>query len=502
MTAPKQNELDRFQGKTAGQQMLHGSVWMVAMRWAMRGIGLVSTLILARLLSPEDFGVVAMTMAGMQILNVLFTESGLRIALIRHPDPQRVHYDTAWTLSILLGALVGLMIFAAAPLVADYFEEPLIADLMRILALSPLIQGFENIGTVNLQKHLRFSADFRFNVATKIAAFVATLGLAVWLQNYWALVLGTLASMVARTLISYLASSYRPRLCLKATSELFGFSVWVLFSGLGEHATNLADRLIAGRLFGPESVGFYHVASELAVAPARELTVSITRALQPVYALLAADPRDLGVKYVSAIGVVATISLPASIGLALVASDLVPIVLGEKWRASGPLIAWLAPAFALHFLTRTSYTLLHVLGRARTATLLRWPVVLLIAVAMYVGGVWYGITGVAAGRFFALLLAMPWPFLVTGHLVHLRVRDFAGALWRPTAAVATMAVVVLLLHQEQLPHLLRLAVDVGVGAVTYAAALLLFWYCAGRPEGGVEAHLAARLRAWRRPASA
>lgn len=491
----------RFGGKTAGQQMLAGSIWMMGMRWTIRGIGLISTLILARLLAPEDFGLVAMTLAGMQILTILFTESGLRLALIRHRDPQRAHYDTAWTLGLIIAACVALAIFALAPLVGDYFDEPLVVELMRILALLPLIQGLESIRVVDLQKHLRFAADFRFNVAVKLSGFCVTVGLAVWLQDYRALVWGIIAGSSARALISYLVAPYLPRLRLDRARELFGFSVWVLISQLGEHAADLADRLIAGRLFGAGTVGYYHVASELAVAPARELTVSVARALGPVYARLLDDPVELGRKYAAALGVIATISLPAVFGLALVADDAVALVLGEKWRESAPLIAWLAPAFALHYLTRTNYTVLHVMGYARRAALLRWPLVVGIIVAMYVGGRLYGIEGVAAGRFVSLVLFLPWPFLVTGRLVDLGLRDYALALWRPLAASGAMAGAVGLAHQEQLALAWRLSLDVGVGILAYSTALLLVWLLAGRPEG-MESHVLARLRALRPAASA
>ncbi len=481
--------------------MLRGSVWMVFMRWAMRGIGLVSTIVLARILSPEDFGLVAMTVAAMQILIVLFSESGFRLALIRAPEPTRQHYDTAWTLSLALAAGVSVLMLLSAPLVAGYFEEPLAAELMRILALVPLLQGLESIRTVDLQKHLRFSADFRFNVVVKLASFVATLGLALWLQDYRALVWGMVAGAAARLLVSYAVAPHLPRPSLAHGRDLAGFSLWVLFSQLGEHATDLADRLIAGRLFGAETVGFYHVASELAVAPARELTVSVARALQPVYALLTDDPPELGRKYLVVLGVVAAISLPPALGLALVAGDAVTLVLGEKWASSAPLVAWLAPAFALHYLTRTNYTVLHILGRARLASLLRWPLVAGIAGAMALGGSHYGIEGVAAGRFFALLAFMPWPFLVAGRLVGLTPVDFAWALWRPLAASGVMALAVALAHQEQLDAVLRLALDVGVGAAAYTLSSFALWLLAGRPEG-VESFLLARIGSWRRAASA
>lgn len=493
MASDPASSITRFGGKTAEQQMLSGSVWMMAMRWAIRGIGLLSTLILARLLAPEDFGVVAMTVASMQILTILFTESGLRLALIRHPDPQPSHYDTAWTLGLLCSFLVGGLIFAVAPLVADFYDEPLVAELMRLLALVPLIHGLESIRVVDLQKRLRFAADFRFNVAVKLSGFVVTVGLALWLQDYRALVWGMVGGAVARAAVSYVMAPYLPRPTLVHTRALFGFSIWVLISHLGEHTADLADRLIAGRLFGAQTVGFYHVASELAVAPARELTVSVGRALRPVYARLLDDPGELGRQYAGALGVIAGISLPATFGLALVADDAVPLVLGEKWQASAPLIAWLAPGFALHFLTRTNYTVLHVLGYARRAALLRWPLVAVVVVSMYLGGRWYGIEGVAGGRFLALLLFLPLPFLVTGRLVHLGMGDFVGALWRPLLACGAMATAVLLGHQEQLALPWRLAIDVAVGALAYVGASLLLWRLAGRPDG-LESFVVARLR--------
>ncbi|MEX0758090.1 MAG: oligosaccharide flippase family protein, partial [Tistlia sp.] len=375
----------------------------------------------------------------------------------------------------------------------------MITGLMRLLALMPMIQALESIRTVDLQKHLRFSADFRFNIAVKLASFCVTVGLAVWLQDYRALVWGMLSGSAARALISHLVAPHRPRLSLGHARELFGFSMWVLVSQLGEHATDLADRLIAGRLFGAETVGFYHVASEVAVAPARELTVSIARALQPVYARLTDDPAELGRKYAGVLGIIAAVSLAPSFGLALVADDAVALVLGDRWLASAPLIAWLAPAFALHFLTRTNYTVLHVLGYARRAAVLRWPLVAGIVLAMYLGGTHYGIEGVAAGRLAALLLFLPWPFLITGRLVSLGFGDYLGALWRPLAASGAMALAVWLGHQEQFPLVLRLVLDVALGALAYVAASLVLWRIAGRPEGA-ESFLLAQLRT-RRAAS-
>src|SRR6185312_2887630 len=145
----------------SGSHMLRGSAWAVALRWCIRGTGLLSTLILARLLTPADFGIVAMAMLVVGALEIL-SETGQRLAIIRHPDPTREHYDSAWTISILIGLGLSAGIFAVAPLTVDYFHEPRAVLVIRCLALRALIGGFENIGVVDFRRGLRFQRDFHY----------------------------------------------------------------------------------------------------------------------------------------------------------------------------------------------------------------------------------------------------------------------------------------------------------------------------------------------------
>src|ERR1051326_3694523 len=132
-------------GVSVQRRMLRGSAWMIAWRWCVRGIGLVSTVVLARLLTPADFGLVAMAMLVVGLVEVL-GEAGLNLAIIRHPDPTREHLDTAWTLAIGAGTAVALVLFIVAPLGAAYFHEPRAIPLIRFLALRAFVDGFENIG--------------------------------------------------------------------------------------------------------------------------------------------------------------------------------------------------------------------------------------------------------------------------------------------------------------------------------------------------------------------
>src|SRR5579864_510877 len=143
------------------RQMVKGSAWVIGVRWAVRFLGLISTIILARLLTPADFGIVAIAMIILGMLEV-FTQTGQHLAIIRHPNPTREHYDTAWTIFIMLYSTLAVIIFLCAPLAAIYFHEPRAVAVVRIVALKTFIAGFENVGIVDFQKYLRFNKEFLY----------------------------------------------------------------------------------------------------------------------------------------------------------------------------------------------------------------------------------------------------------------------------------------------------------------------------------------------------
>lgn len=186
---PPRREADAFLGRsrlgdaTVGQHMVRGSAWAVGWRWAVRSIGLVSTIILARLLTPADFGLVAMAMVVVGFIEI-FGETGQALALLRYKNPTREHYDTAWTLQVAIGILLAVVMIAAAPLGAIYFNEPRVQPLIYFLSLRALIGGFENIGIVAFRANLDFQRDFLFGLYQKLSTFFLTIGLAIYLRDY------------------------------------------------------------------------------------------------------------------------------------------------------------------------------------------------------------------------------------------------------------------------------------------------------------------------------
>jgi len=213
------------------------------MRWAIRGIGLVSTVILARLLTPDDFGVVAMAMVAVALLEV-FTQSGVDLALLRTTEPTREHYNAAWSLEIIQGVLLAIVLFMTAPWVGSHFDDARVTDVIRVLSLRALIGGFQNIGVVNFRRDLAFGREFQFGVFKKLSTFVVTIASALILNNYWALVIGQVVGKVLEVGISYRMSAYRPRFSLERVGEIWGFSQWLILSRFARLVNKQFDRWV------------------------------------------------------------------------------------------------------------------------------------------------------------------------------------------------------------------------------------------------------------------
>ena len=187
-----------------GKHLLRGSVWMIGARWAMRLIGLVSTMILARLLAPEDFGLIAMVMLAYGLLETI-SYAGVDLALMRTGADTREHYDTAWTVQILQGCFIAALMLVAAPWVAASFSEPRLVQVTWFVAPRAVIDCFQNIGVVAFRKELDFAKEFRFTLYNKLLNFVFVVAAALWFRNYWALVWGALTASIIG-LIIYLFS--------------------------------------------------------------------------------------------------------------------------------------------------------------------------------------------------------------------------------------------------------------------------------------------------------
>jgi O-antigen/teichoic acid export membrane protein len=483
----------------AGRELARGSFWMIAMRWVIRGIGFLSTIILARLLTPDDFGVVAMAMVGVAILEV-FTQTGSDLALLRTAEPTREHYDAAWTLEILQAIALAALLYTTAPLVGGHFEDPRVTNVIRLLSLRALIGGFQNVGVVNFRRELRFGREFQFGIVKKTATFVVTVIAAFVLRSYWALVIGQVVGRAVEVGVSYVMSDYRPRLSLRKVGDLWGFSRWLILARFSRLLNRQFDRWVVGSLAGAHAMGYYYVASDFASSPSDEVVLPMSRAAFPIYSRLRGEPQALVDAFTRVLSSMTSISFVMGLGMAAVAHDFVWVVLGAKWMDAVPLIPWLGIFGASYGVAFSLDAYMLATGRERLTALLTLVNAILMAPVLWAAGHRFGIEGVAAAK-----AAMAIVFVLTLVVGSTRQSPLTpGAVWRcvwpPLAACSFMLAGVKGVQaawHAPAPWI-GLLRDVAIGAIVYIAATLSIWWLRGRPDG-VERDALQRARRALRP---
>lgn len=472
------------------KSIFHGALLTVAMRWSDRLIGLVSMVVLARLLTPADFGIVAMASVVVGLIDVLL-DLGVNIVLIHKHDADHEDFDTAWTLRLIQASLAGAAIYLCAPLAAGYYQNPLVTDVLRVMALSVVIAGLENIGVVAFQKHMEFGNDFRFFFYKRVTGFVITLIGAFLLHTYWAMVIGALAGRVMGVLLSFGMHRHRPRFCLTRLSHIWSFSQWVLLRNIGSYLNSRADKLLVGARASAGTTGAYAVADEIAALPTTELLAPLGRVLFPAFVNKRDDPEAFARSIYTAIGVQAMLAIPACAGLALVAGDAVFVLLGAQWAQAVPLIQIMAVANLLIALTHSGGYALLATGKVKMLAAVTWLQALLFLGAAVAVFPLAGAKELAEIRLVVVAVgSLALTGLVLFHISVLRPGAIVLSLLRPLLASGMMALALLFLHPllGDLAPVSRLLLEIGAGGAAYAASLSLMWFGAGRPEGA-EAYL-------------
>jgi lipopolysaccharide exporter len=478
--APALKDLDR--------KIAVGAAWMVGFKLIDRSIGLLSTIVLARVLAPEDFGLVAMAMVLIGALELVISFS-FDVVLIQNPQAGRAQFDTAWTFNLLFAGACALVLAVLAPHAARLYGEERLETIIYLLAGGFALQGTANIGPVLFRRDMRFDQEFKFLLGKRLSTFLITIPAALYFRNYWALIIGQLAATALSVALSYVMSSYRPRLSFSARLELFHKSKWLVLNNLFQFLNNSAAQFVIGRIAGAPALGVYAIASEIATLPTTELVAPINRAAFPGYAKAAGDLVQLRASFLKVIASIALFALPAGIGIVLVADLLVPAVLGWKWLAAIPLIQVLAVYGVIQALqTNISYVYL-ALGRLPLVAAIGALQFLILAALMVPALTRYGVAGAAWAFLGTMLLMIPVNQVLIARCLALGPAGVAACLLRPAMAALAMAAGVWLLKQGLTlrpltsDYVLALLLCAGAGALLYALALYALWRGAGRPDG-------------------
>ena len=459
---------------------------MLLFRFAEKSLGLISTVILARILVPEDFGLVAMAMSIISLVE-LASSFSFETVLIQHEHPSRAHYDTAWTLNVLFGASCALVMIALSKPAADFYAEPRLVAVVCVIAAGWALQGLENVGVVDFRRQMDFRKEFAFLALKKVAGFVVTIILALVLRNYWALVAGMIAGRLTGVAASYVMNPFRPRLGLSARRELFRFSAWLLVANIVNFAETRFAHFFVGRVQGPTPLGLFTIGSDFASLPTTELSAPINRAAFPGYARLAGRLPDLQAESTIVIGMLALCTMPAAMGLATLAEPLVLVVLGNKWIAMVPILQVLVLAACLRAVMSNYHAVFLAVGRPHLSPVLEGCRVVVMIPLTFVLAEMQGLVGVAVAQAISMGVGFIASSIVLVKVLELPWRGFAAQLLRPALASLVMVAIVHAtlssLMQANATAIPQLAVGVAVGVATFVLALGMVWLVSGRPAG-------------------
>lgn len=462
--------------QTRDRSLAGSLAWKAASDWVTQILSWASFLIVVRLLSPADFGIVAMAMAVLPYLRCI-GDFGVSRVIINFPDLSDEQIAQLHTFSALVGIACFSLAAGASYPIAMFFRTPKLVGVVIATSFALVLWGLRAVPEGLLSKELKFRSLSAFDAVNAIVAAALTLLLAYLGLGYWALVFGNLGGIFVRTLMILTARPQRlafPRAENIREQLLFGWHLLVSLVAMNSYQT--LDNVTVGRVLGRTALGFYGMAWNLANVPLEKITSLVTTVVPSYLALVQKEPEELR-RYVRKLTeAMSLVTFPATIGLGLVARELIPVALGHKWDNAVAPLQILSIYAAFRSIVALLPKVLTAVGNPRFVMWCDLLAVCTLPVAFIAGSHW-GTTGVAMGWVFAYpIVALPlyWKTFAT---IGMHTREYLRAL-RPAIDGSAAMTGVLLLLKWKMPDVVpiagRLAIEIVGGAMTYVVIELLF----------------------------
>ncbi len=459
------------------QRVAKGGVWVFTLRLLEKGLGLIRLVILARLLAPHDFGLFGIALLAMSTLET-FSQTGFQAALVQKKKNIANYLDTAWTVSVIRGFILFILVLLAAPYVALFFNTPKASLIIQVIGISLFLGGFTNIGILYFQKELEFNRQFIYRLSTTLFEFLVVISAALILKSVWALVFGMLAGSLTALAASYLIHPYRPRFMfdLSKTRELFGFGKWVFGSSILIFLITQGDDIFVGKMLGMVALGFYQMAYRISNMPATEITHVISQVTFPAYSKMQDNLPRLREAYLRVLQMTAFLSFPIAGLIFVLAPDFTRIFLGGQWMPMVPAMQALVLWGCIRSLGATTGPVFQGLGKPGIATKLQLIQSILLAILIYPLSKQYGILGTSLAVVFASLIANLGAFYMTIKITKSKLYNLAPSIIIPFIGVvfAILSVQVLRIYWQPTVNLVGFSACMIFSILFYLIAIFLF----------------------------
>ena len=400
-----------------------GVSWSFIDNLASSGISFLVGLVLARLLTPSEYGIMAIITIFIAVSNSI-VDSGFSNALIRKTDAKRVDYNTVFIFNLIVSTALYVALFFLAPIISDFFREPLLVDVMRVIGWVLLINALAIIPRTLFVKEVNFKTQTKVSLIASVSSGVIGIGMALSGMGVWSLVGQQLSRQLLNTLFLWVYCKWRPvcEFSVQSFKELFGFGSKLLLSGLLNTVFNEIYSLVIGRCYTAAQLGQYTRASQFNQIFYSNLTTVIHRVSYPVLSSIQDEPERLREAYRKVIKSTMLITFACMLGLAAVAKPLIILLIGEKWLPAVGFLQIICFSGMLYPLHAINLNILQVKGRSDL--FLRLEVIKkIIAVGPLLLGVFFSIEYMLWGSVFTSLIAYFLNSYYSANLINYPTRD-------------------------------------------------------------------------------
>jgi O-antigen/teichoic acid export membrane protein len=458
--------------ESIGTRAIKGAKWVTLSTAVSRIFQPIVTIILARLLTPQDFGLVALASIAISVV-ALFQDLGMRPALIQRKERIEEASNIVFFTNVLLGMVLYTGFFLSAPYISAFFDNEKVTPILRVMSLSFIILPFGSVQNTLLAKELHFKRLFYLNLAPAIIPGLIAILLAFYGFGVWALVYGSLTGSLLRIVIFWVSHPWRPtlRYDAKLAREMLGFGGVVSLHNMVVWANQNVDNLIIGKWLGTAALGIYRMGFNIARWPSKNITGSLMNVIYPTFSNLQDNRGELKRIYLKVIKHISLISFPLGIGIAITAPQFVPVLLGEKWIAAIPVIQILSVAGILGSIGQVMPQLCRAIGRPEIY--LKFALVrLVIAIPVYLLAIQYGLIALCLALLILSCMFVPASLFIGTRVLKIKYSQIIGALWLSVVCGLGTGVISFLLVNV----LASVQAFSDVTALTLIVALFLFLY--------------------------
>lgn len=465
-------------GDGLASRTVKSGMWLTFMNVTDRVLQMSLLIVVAALLAPEAIGLLGiglLTYSAIQQLTFL----GVDDALIYNKEENVDAYlNTAWVLFMGRGVVMAVIIYAIAPLVASFMNEPGATDIVRVIAVSPILLGIRNPGIVYFRKNLEFHKQALYSLSGSFTNFVVAVGLAFAGFGVWSLVFGYVIADGTRAIVSYLVHEHRPRFGFDVpkAQEMLNYGKWLTGTKILHFLLGEGDDIVVGWLLSAASLGLYQVAYRIAKAPATEITQIISRVMFPAFSKLQDNERELRSAFYRAVQISSFVSFPVGVGIITVAPTFVEAFLGPDWMEMVTAMQLIAVYGLIVSVTSNFGSVWKAVGRPDYMTKIGVIRLVVLGAIIIPLTTTYGITGTAA----AVTMVYIFPTLPLD--IYLAVKSVNGSFTRlfrelsfPAVASVVMGGVVVFvdLQVDLWGPIADFALLTTVGVLVYAVSVFI-----------------------------